>query len=165
MLISRTRSTKVGSPTTSEERGSSRRRFRCMLKWSSLGFGECLHLPASVTGLNSVTRDTVASVGIGAPVLPFNASETFVRTFRHALAIDERRAKFQPNPWKYQKPCECAREDQDDDGNTVTELPSLHANCGQQKNSTCWCKDDKRYHGGVKTDVLEVWFPGFHAGM
>ncbi|KAG8911061.1 hypothetical protein FRC00_007128 [Tulasnella sp. 408] len=111
--------------------------------------------------------DTVASVGIGAPVLPFNASETFVRTFRHALAIDERRAKFQPNPWKHQKPCECTRDDQtqDDGGNNITGLSGLHANCDTGEKSTCWCKDDKRYHNGVKTNVLEVWFPGFHAGM
>ncbi|KAG9044744.1 hypothetical protein FS837_007599 [Tulasnella sp. UAMH 9824] len=111
--------------------------------------------------------DTVASVGVGAPQLPFNASTTFVRTFRHALAIDERRAKFQANPWKYQKPCECAKKGQTQDygGNTIAELSGLHANCNKQEDSTCWCKDDIHYHGGVETDVLEVWFPGFHADV
>ncbi|KIO29805.1 hypothetical protein M407DRAFT_21055 [Tulasnella calospora MUT 4182] len=112
--------------------------------------------------------DTVASVGVGAPTLPFNASETFVRTFRHALAIDERRAKFQPNPWQYRKKCECGSNGrtQDDGFKTIEELNgSQHAACLSAKGSLCWCKDDKKYHGGKLTDVVEVWFPGFHAGM
>ena len=31
--------------------------------------------------------------------MPFTTSNTIVRTFRHAIALDERRAKFQPNFW------------------------------------------------------------------
>ncbi|KAG9044743.1 hypothetical protein FS837_007598 [Tulasnella sp. UAMH 9824] len=112
--------------------------------------------------------DTVSSVGFGAPLLPFNSSETFVRTFRHALAIDERRAKFQANPWKYRKPCDCGSKGrtQIDNHKTIEELiGSLHADCERKKDSVCWCKEDKLYHDGRLTDVLEVWFPGFHAGM
>ncbi|KAG9044740.1 hypothetical protein FS837_007595 [Tulasnella sp. UAMH 9824] len=112
--------------------------------------------------------DTVASVGVGAPTLPFNASETFVRTFRHALAIDERRAKFQPNPWQYRKKCECGSRGraQNDGLDTIDQLNgSQHAACLTAKDSLCWCKDDKNYHDGKLTDVLEVWFPGFHADV
>ncbi|KAG8923503.1 hypothetical protein FRC00_006176 [Tulasnella sp. 408] len=43
--------------------------------------------------------DTVSSVGIKGRHLPFTSSNTIIRTFRHALSLDERRAKFQPNPW------------------------------------------------------------------
>lgn len=43
--------------------------------------------------------DTVNSVGIIPRRLPFTTSNTLVKTFRHALALDERRAKFQPNVW------------------------------------------------------------------
>ncbi|KAG6904771.1 hypothetical protein DXG01_007302, partial [Tephrocybe rancida] len=43
--------------------------------------------------------DTVNSVGIFPKRLPFTTSNTIVRTFRHAIALDERRAKFKPNLW------------------------------------------------------------------
>ncbi|KAF7987010.1 hypothetical protein HWV62_103 [Athelia sp. TMB] len=42
--------------------------------------------------------DTVASVGVLVRKnLPFTAANSAVKTFRHALSLDERRAKFQPN--------------------------------------------------------------------
>lgn len=44
-------------------------------------------------------RDTVNSVGLIPHRLPFTTSNTIVRTFRHAVALDERRAKFKANPW------------------------------------------------------------------
>ncbi|KAF8330812.1 uncharacterized protein EI90DRAFT_3124026 [Cantharellus anzutake] len=45
--------------------------------------------------------DTVASVGIlVSRALPFSQSNSSVKVFRHALALDERRAKFIPSPWK-----------------------------------------------------------------
>ncbi|TFK33598.1 hypothetical protein BDQ12DRAFT_690919 [Crucibulum laeve] len=43
--------------------------------------------------------DTVDSVGLIPKRLPFTTSNTIVRTFRHALALDERRAKFKANLW------------------------------------------------------------------
>ncbi|KAH9041585.1 hypothetical protein EDB85DRAFT_1886281 [Lactarius pseudohatsudake] len=43
--------------------------------------------------------DTVCSVGFIPRDLPFTASNTAVRYFRHALALDERRATFQVNHW------------------------------------------------------------------
>ena len=47
----------------------------------------------------SEIRDTVDSVGIIPKRLPFTTSNTIVRTFRHAVALDERRAKFKANLW------------------------------------------------------------------
>ena len=44
-------------------------------------------------------RDTVNSVGVIPHRLPFTTSNTMVRTFRHAIALDERRAKFKANMW------------------------------------------------------------------
>lgn len=44
-------------------------------------------------------RDTVDSVGLIPKRLPFTTSNTIVRTFRHAVALDERRAKFKANLW------------------------------------------------------------------
>ncbi|KDR83173.1 hypothetical protein GALMADRAFT_221114 [Galerina marginata CBS 339.88] len=43
--------------------------------------------------------DTVDSVGIIPKRLPFTTSNTIVRTFRHAVSLDERRAKFKANLW------------------------------------------------------------------
>ncbi|CDO73378.1 hypothetical protein BN946_scf185013.g12 [Trametes cinnabarina] len=48
--------------------------------------------------------DTVCSVGIIPHRLPFTASNTAIRTFRHALSLDERRAKFKANI--YNRPTE-----------------------------------------------------------
>lgn len=39
------------------------------------------------------------SVGLIPRRLPFTTSNTIVRTFRHAVALDERRAKFKVNLW------------------------------------------------------------------
>lgn len=44
-------------------------------------------------------RDTVSSVGIIPRHLPFTTSNTVVRVFRHAISLDERRAKFKQNCW------------------------------------------------------------------
>jgi uncharacterized protein (DUF2235 family) len=43
--------------------------------------------------------DTVSSVGLIPRRLPFTTSNTIVHHFRHALALDERRAKFKANTW------------------------------------------------------------------
>ena len=47
-------------------------------------------------------RDTVDSVGLVPKSLPFTTSNTIVRTFRHALSLDERRAKYKANLWNRQ---------------------------------------------------------------
>lgn len=39
-------------------------------------------------------RDTVNSVGIFPHRLPFTTSNKLIKTFRHAVSLDERRAKF-----------------------------------------------------------------------
>ncbi|PIL22453.1 hypothetical protein GSI_15141 [Ganoderma sinense ZZ0214-1] len=42
--------------------------------------------------------ETIASVGvIMSPSLPFTTANTTIKTFRHALSLDEHRVKFQPN--------------------------------------------------------------------
>ncbi|KAF8727627.1 hypothetical protein AX14_003737 [Amanita brunnescens Koide BX004] len=43
--------------------------------------------------------DTVDSVGLIPKRLPFTTSNTIVRTFRHAVSLDERRSKFKMNLW------------------------------------------------------------------
>jgi len=47
--------------------------------------------------------DTVDSVGLVSKRLPFTTSNTIVKTFRHALSLDEHRAKFKANLWNRPK--------------------------------------------------------------
>lgn len=47
--------------------------------------------------VRTLYRDTVCSVGLIPRRLPFVASNTAIRYFRHALSLDERRAKFKAN--------------------------------------------------------------------
>lgn len=58
-------------------------------------------LPTFYKILNATEkRDTVNSVGYWTTKsLPFTAYNPMVRTFRHAVALDERRAKFRTNLW------------------------------------------------------------------
>jgi hypothetical protein len=44
-------------------------------------------------------RDTVDSVGFIPKRLPFTTSNSIVRTFRHAISLDERRSKFKMDLW------------------------------------------------------------------
>jgi uncharacterized protein (DUF2235 family) len=87
----------------------SRRRFLLMSKSSSSVYGEChntsLRRSSAVLTLASY-RDTVNSVGLIPRRLPFTTSNTVVKTFRHALALDERRAKFKANQWNRPTPTE-----------------------------------------------------------
>ncbi|PBK90885.1 hypothetical protein ARMGADRAFT_1014186 [Armillaria gallica] len=55
----------------------------------------CIDVPIEFVGV----WDTVDSVGLVPKRLPFTASNTIIRTFRHALSLDENRAKFKANLW------------------------------------------------------------------
>ncbi|KAG8918945.1 hypothetical protein FRC01_001563 [Tulasnella sp. 417] len=74
--------------------------------------------------------DTVSSVGLLSRHLPFTASNTIVRTFRHALALDEHRAKFSPNPWHRAAPSAAAARFDPDRGTPLvrTKLSGPAAN-------------------------------------
>lgn len=95
-------------------------------------------------------RDTVASVGMIPRYLPFIAENNGISHLRHALALDERRIKFLPNY--------CVDPIKKREKKLIT-IP------GHAKRSL-----SKEYENMVNeedhqlTDVLEVWFPGVHAG-
>ena len=48
---------------------------------------------------NVLFRDTVCSVGVIPHTLPLTYANAAVRYFRHAIALDERRAVYQVNHW------------------------------------------------------------------
>ncbi|KIJ41275.1 hypothetical protein M422DRAFT_172643 [Sphaerobolus stellatus SS14] len=89
--------------------------------------------------------DTVESVGIIPREKPFATSDNVVRHFRHALALDEHRAKFKANTWNYL---------------TEREKMILHY------------LDERDAKNGIAvvaerpaSDVKEVWFAGCHCDV
>ncbi|KAG6847987.1 hypothetical protein H0H93_004362 [Arthromyces matolae] len=96
--------------------------------------------------------ETVGSVGMIPKRLPFTTSNTHVKYFRHALALDEHRVRFKPNFWN--RP-------------TAEEL-SLGLKRGvmpRPKPQYATTRDFEREftHGGEHfTDIEEVWFAGCH---
>ncbi|KAF9492308.1 hypothetical protein BDN71DRAFT_1451696 [Pleurotus eryngii] len=103
--------------------------------------------------------DTVNSVGLIPRRLPFTTSNTIVRTFRHAIALDERRAKFKPNLWNRPNTKEQTLSTSDrnrkahknHDHSTTPRLKALERK---------YTKDHSR-----QTDVEEVWFSGCHCDV
>lgn len=73
----------------------SRRRSQLKLRLNSLEFGAfSLSLSCCTNHIFRLCRDTVNSVGIFPNRLPFTTSNKLIKTFRHAVSLDERRAKF-----------------------------------------------------------------------
>lgn len=69
-------------------------------------------------------RDTVASVGVFSKHLPFTASNHIIKSFRHAMALDEHRVKFKPNPWHRAAPSVEATNNDPEAGSAVATKPS-----------------------------------------
>jgi uncharacterized protein (DUF2235 family) len=82
-------------------------------------------------------RDTVCSVGRVSRGLPFTASNTSIRYFRHAISLDECRAKLKADYYH--------RYPDDEKSVKPGEMPLSN-------------------DGLTETDVLEVWFAGCHCG-
>ncbi|EJC98126.1 uncharacterized protein FOMMEDRAFT_162480 [Fomitiporia mediterranea MF3/22] len=67
------------------------------------GFKETFCRPVNIEFLG--VWDTVASTGvIMSQDLPFTTNNTLIKTFRHALSLDEHRAKFVPTFWTLSTP-------------------------------------------------------------
>jgi len=109
-------------------------------------------------------RDTVCSVGLLPHTLPFTASNTAIRYFRHAVSLDEHRAKFKANYYHL-------RHDDDQKGTKLGEMPRSnqrhphyhrpHHDHDHKGKSQYEEEYDKR---PTVTDVREVWFAGCHCG-
>lgn len=106
--------------------------------------------------------DTVCSVGLIPRTLPFTSSNTAIRTFRHALSLDEHRAKFKANHYNY--PTE-------EEGKLGTQPGDMPKSGAKKRWATKKTKTDyeaqfaaQEFHNH-KTDVLEVWFAGCHCDV
>ncbi|KAI3606442.1 hypothetical protein WG66_009550 [Moniliophthora roreri] len=121
--------------------------------------------------------DTVDSVGLIPRTLPFTGSNHIVRTFRHAVALDERRAKFKAKMyWGDDK-------DEDDghvDGEGEEPVDVLPKGLKKSLKGTGINRElaikalKKKYrgpkngdaeNGASKTNVKEVWFAGCHCDV
>ena len=108
------------------------------------------------------------SVGIIPRRLPFSASNTLVRTFRHAIALDERRAKFKVNHW--------SRATQEEALRSITDQRAARREKREEARKAKQEKEKRDHKGHLhhyearyskirhETDVEEVWFAGCHCG-
>lgn len=136
-------------------------------------------------------RDTVSSVGIIASrTLPFTNSNSSICTFRHALALDERRAKFRANYYHRTAPDEAGASKDPEHASPVatryTDSPVTEhwtESSSSSEGETSEPREGifRRLRGGknkpgsstlaangvvidAPTDVKEVWFTGVHTG-
>jgi len=97
--------------------------------------------------------DTVNSVGMFPHRLPFTTSNTLIKTFRHAVSLDERRAKFKANLWNPHP------DDKKAEISSNGKHSKHHTHTRDELEQRYW-KDP-----GAKTDVEEVWFAGCHCDV
>ncbi|KAI0083381.1 hypothetical protein BDY19DRAFT_900387 [Irpex rosettiformis] len=118
--------------------------------------------------------DTVNSVGLIPKRLPFVSSNTAIRFFRHAVSLDERRAKFKANLYNRPTRWEAAL------GVGEGEMPSPRVSgegvgvgvggagvsSGVSGSGGKETKEEEDLKKVVpETDVLEVWFAGCHCDV
>ncbi|KAG5648766.1 hypothetical protein DXG03_000114 [Asterophora parasitica] len=112
--------------------------------------------------------DTVNSVGLIPRRLPFTTSNTIVRTFRHAVSLDERRAKFKANLWNRPTPQEAALgvDGQKPDAPPVARRQTELKKRKPTRENTLRAMETK-YSGAADrpTDIEEVWFAGCHCDV
>jgi len=113
--------------------------------------------------------DTVNSVGLIPRRLPFTTSNTVVSTFRHAVSLDEHRAKFKANLWN--------RPLKDEEFLSISDQKlAKQAQKGKASSSPTKVhhhKDSLKILEGKygakdrlkPTDVDEVWFSGAHCDI
>lgn len=111
--------------------------------------GKFLYAPSFKKKIQSsfTLRDTVSSVGIIPRTHPYTSVNYAVKTFRHALALDERRARFRPKTW-YETSLEQELDLDVDEPDIIL------------RGSTS--RDDWVYTPSKRdvADVKEVWFSG-----
>ncbi|KAG5638505.1 hypothetical protein H0H81_012310 [Sphagnurus paluster] len=105
--------------------------------------------------------ETVGSVGMIPKRLPFTTSNTHVRYFRHALALDEHRVRFKPNFWNRPTPEELHLTADTD--HTPNPNSTRRTRLKAKETTRDW---ERRHDGGeYETDIEEVWFAGSHCDV
>jgi len=137
--------------------------------------------------------DTVDSVGLISKRLPFTASNTIVKTFRHAVSLDEHRAKFKANLWKRQtekektqginidqsrierlRELDVINDHSKENAKSQTSHATPRGKAGQRgvtllnldtNSDRVMDRYETMYSDGEPTCVKEVWFAGCHCDI
>jgi uncharacterized protein (DUF2235 family) len=125
--------------------------------------------------------DCVASVGFIPRKLPFSKSPTStVSYFRHAMALDEHRAKFKICQWQHKDPDAAMKEIENAPKNKtekalqVGRIRRIFSCFGSKKRpndeeqehlESKFNQYDQDEYDHIPTDVKEVWFAGAHADV
>ncbi|TFK34717.1 hypothetical protein BDQ12DRAFT_726584 [Crucibulum laeve] len=107
--------------------------------------------------------DTVASVGlVMRRTLPFTNSNESIKTFRHALSLDERRAKFRPNHYHRPAPNENAASRDPESASPIFCLPlPSHSSNSSTEQSESETDSDKRSEPEYKYKPEKTGYFGF----
>ena len=118
--------------------------------------------------------DTVSSVGVIPHTLPFTKSNKSIRIFRHALALDEHRARFRPALYQHVTDA-AARGTQPGDMPKSDTIVGTREGWDKLKKGDVKMKNRSRHEsefdaenvrdGQDHTDVKEVWFAGCHCDI
>lgn len=137
----------------------------------------CIDVPLEFVGV----WDTVDSVGIVPRRLPFTTSNTIIRTFRHAVSLDEHRAKFKANLWNWPsardikistpKSSPLSSRKNTVDSSVYRSQHIIH----EVTSGIEWSPEDERHLQKMEelhalpaaqhTDIEEVWFAGCHCDV
>ncbi|KAI0756457.1 hypothetical protein C8Q80DRAFT_1264510 [Daedaleopsis nitida] len=119
--------------------------------------------------------DTVNSVGLFPRTLPFADSNHAIRVFRHALALDERRVRFQPSLYQYPTPdskgMRTSREKKSKLGiiSFISRLFGFGLSAEDLEEREQWhnqmLHEEHPQYWYPPTKVLEVWFAGCHCDV
>ncbi|KAF8338078.1 uncharacterized protein EI90DRAFT_3013398 [Cantharellus anzutake] len=120
--------------------------------------------------------DTVSSVGAIIPrVLPFSSDNHITKTFRHAVSLDEHRAKFRSNTWHLTVDPEHEDEENRPDAGIFRTLWRKfkrfeeEVTRSDEEDVVNVEREELDREGGLfdrpPTDVREVWFAGCHCDV
>jgi uncharacterized protein (DUF2235 family) len=117
--------------------------------------------------------DTVNSVGLLPRALPFTTSNSVVKTFRHALSLDERRAKFKANHWNRPTKDEINLSLSDREKRALAKkekaeakAKAAHKHSKDHESPKDIERMETKFSKRVfETDVEEVWFAGCHCDI
>ncbi|KAK0243677.1 hypothetical protein EDD85DRAFT_945002 [Armillaria nabsnona] len=119
--------------------------------------------------------DTVNSVGIVPRRLPFTTSNTIIRTFRHAVSLDEHRAKFKANLWNWPSVRDLKLStktsplsSQDNTMDSSVHIPEMEPGIEWSPDDEEDLQKSERLHSppaAQQTDIEEVWFAGCHCDV
>lgn len=110
----------------------------------------------------SILRDCVKAVGLFPHTLPFTMENRGIRVYRHAVSLDERRAKFKANltidTGDEEEGLHIKRGPRD--GLKWRRTLSEFGNNPEKVAAKLEAEETSYYRSFGKTDVLEVWFAG-----